>query len=254
MRVAFTGGGESAPALVFGADGIYSRVRELVFGPERQFDRFLGYYVAAFHIADHDYDIGRAFRLYEEPNRLVALYPLAERRLDATYVFRHADVGHLPHRERLDFVKKSFVGAGWLAERLLKDHPASQPVYFDPTTQIVMPQWHKGRIALLGDACGCLTLLAGQGSHMAMAGAYILAQELKRRGDDHRAAFVAYEEFLKPHVARKQRDAVWLSRLFVPTDRSIPALRRAVIRLIFSRPLAKYAMTFAGAKSAVAGR
>ena len=38
-----------------------------------------------------------------------------------------------------------------------------------------MPQWHKGRVALIGDACGCLTLLAGQGSHMAMAGGYVLA-------------------------------------------------------------------------------
>ena len=254
VRVMFAGSSDGTFALLFGADGIHSRVRELVFGPEGQFDRFLGYYVAAFHIADHGYDIGRAFKLYEEPDRLVGLYPLDQRRLDATYVFRHPDIGPIAHAQRLPFIKRNFAGAGWLAERLLADHPAAQPVYFDPTMQIAMPQWHKGRVALLGDACGCLTLLAGQGSHMAMAGAYVLAQALDRHSDDHRAAFAAYQALLKSHVERKQRDAAWLARMFVPTQRSWPWLRRAAIRLMFSAPLAKYSMTYAGAKSVLATR
>jgi 2-polyprenyl-6-methoxyphenol hydroxylase-like FAD-dependent oxidoreductase len=254
VRVIFAGGSNDAYSLVFGADGIHSRVRELTFGSEGQFDRFLGYYVAAFHISGHRYDIGHAFKLCEEPNRLVGLYPLDEHRLDATYVFRHADIGHIPRRERMAFIRRNFAGAGWLAERLLDDHPTTEPLYFDPTMQIVMPDWYMGRVALLGDACGCLTLLAGQGSHMAMAGAMVLAQELQRHGNDYRAAFAAYQDFLKPHLMKKQRDAAWLARLFVPTARSIPALRRAVVRLIFSAPLAKYSMTYAGAKSVLGGR
>jgi 2-polyprenyl-6-methoxyphenol hydroxylase-like FAD-dependent oxidoreductase len=249
VRVMFAGGGDAAFALVFGADGIHSRVRDLVFGPEQPFDRYLGYYVAAFHIADHDYDIGRACKLYEEPNRLAWLYPLGGRRLDATYVFRHADIGHVPHQQRLAFIRENYAGAGWLAERLLIDHPASQPLYFDPTMQIVMPHWHKGRVALLGDACGCLTLLAGQGSHMAMAGGYVLADELARAGGDYRAAFAAYETRLKPQVEKKQRDAAWLGGLFVPRDNSWPWLRRLVLRLIFSAPLAPLTIRYTGATS-----
>jgi hypothetical protein len=31
--------------LVFGADGVHCGVRELSFGPESEFERFLGYYV-----------------------------------------------------------------------------------------------------------------------------------------------------------------------------------------------------------------
>jgi 2-polyprenyl-6-methoxyphenol hydroxylase-like FAD-dependent oxidoreductase len=252
-RVLFEGGGRGVFSLVFGADGIHSRVRELVFGPEHRFDRFLGYYVAAFHIAGHDYDIGRTFKLYEEPNRLLWLYPLGERRLDATCVFRHADAGRLPAEQRLSFIKENYAGGGWLAERVFTDHPDSQPLYFDAATQIVMPDWHKGRVALLGDACGALTLLAGQGSHMAMAGAYVLAQELARHGGDHRAAFAAYQAFVKPHVEQKQRDAAWLSRMFVPTDQSWPWLRRLVIRLILSAPLARFTMAYSGAGSVLKG-
>src|SRR4029079_14934169 len=101
----------------------------------------------------------------------------------------------------------------------LADHPATEPLYFDPAMQIVMPSWHRGRIALVGDACGSLPLLAGQGSHMAMAGAYVLAQELGRHPGDHGAAFGAYQSFMKPIVSRKQRDAARLARMFVPTER-----------------------------------
>jgi 2-polyprenyl-6-methoxyphenol hydroxylase-like FAD-dependent oxidoreductase len=249
VRVAFAGGSSDTYALVFGADGIHSRVREIVFGPERPFDRYLGYYVAAFHIADHNYSIGHAVKIYEEPNRMLMVYPLNERQLDATFIFRHADAGHIAAEERLPFIKRCLAGAGWLADRLLADYPAAEPLYFDPAMQIVMPDWHKGRIALLGDACGSLTLLAGQGSHMAMAGAFVLACELSRHSSDHRAAFAAYQSFLRPHVEKKQRDAAWLAGMFVPTERSRPWLRRLVMRLILSAPLARFTMLYSGAAS-----
>jgi 2-polyprenyl-6-methoxyphenol hydroxylase-like FAD-dependent oxidoreductase len=89
---------------------------------------------------------------------------------------------------------------------------------------------------------------------MAMADAYVLAQELQRHDDNHREAFQAYEDFLKPSVASKQRDAAWFADLFVPTERSHPALRHAVTRLIFSPLLARTMMSYAGANSVLAGR
>ena len=131
-------------------------------------------------------------------------------------------------------------------------HADDDPLFFDSVTQIVMPQWYRGRVALIGDACGCLTLLAGQGSHMAMAGAYVLAQELKRQGG-HTAAFAAYQDFLKPHVERKQRDAARFARLFVPSARSRPWLRRLTLRALFSRPLIGYGLALFGVRSALRG-
>ena len=93
---------------------------------------------------------------------------------------------HVPHGERLVFLRERYRDAGWIAEDVLRACAPDEPIFFDSVTQIVMPQWHRGRLALIGDACGCLTLLAGQGSHMAMADGYVLAQELARHGDDHR--------------------------------------------------------------------
>jgi 2-polyprenyl-6-methoxyphenol hydroxylase-like FAD-dependent oxidoreductase len=248
----FTDGSAEAFALVVGADGVHSRVRELVFGPEAQFARFLGLYVAGFHAPSEGFSIGRTVKLYEETDRVAFLYPLDARRLDATYVFRQAEI-HVPHAERLAFLRARYRGAGWITRDVLNAYAGDDPIFFDSVTQIVMPQWHKGRVALIGDACGCLTLLAGQGSHMAMAGGYVLAQELARQ-PDHETAFAAYQNFLRPHVERRRKDAARFAGLFVPGARSRPWLRRLVIKLLFSNAGLKYGLRFFGSKSALAGR
>jgi 2-polyprenyl-6-methoxyphenol hydroxylase-like FAD-dependent oxidoreductase len=249
LQVAFADGSHDTFALVFGADGIHSRVRELVFGTEDRFAHFLGYYAAAFHLADHGYMIGHSIKLYEEPDRIVFVYPLGDGLLTATYIFRHPDVGMIRAEQKHSLVEHQYSSAGWIAERALRDHPSSEPIYFDSMTQIIMPTWHRGRIALLGDACGCLTLAAGQGANMAMAGAYILANELERQAGNHGTAFAAYEAFMKPRVTKRQRDAAALSRLFVPTQHSWPSLRRAVTRFLLSGLAVRYALRYFGSQS-----
>jgi 2-polyprenyl-6-methoxyphenol hydroxylase-like FAD-dependent oxidoreductase len=237
---------------VFGADGVHSGVRRLIFGEQRQFERFLGGYVAAFHLKRHKFAIGRALKLHEEPDRVAAFYPLDDKRVDATYVFRHDEVQLLPE-DRLSFVRKEFKGAGWIAEAMLKAYRAKEPIYFDSLTQIEMPHWHQGRVALLGDACGCLTLLAGQGSHLAMAGAYVIARELQRHDGDYAAAFAAYQAMLKPAVTKRQKDAAAMAHYFIPSARSRPWLRRLTIKLIFSPPVLPLMFRWFGAKSVLEG-
>jgi 2-polyprenyl-6-methoxyphenol hydroxylase-like FAD-dependent oxidoreductase len=232
VHATFVGGATDDFALVIGADGAHSGVRRLAFGPERKFARFLGLYVAAFHLGDGAGRLGELCRLYEETDRSAFFYPLDGARMDATYVFRHGEQDISPGQS-LAFVRAQYDGGGWITEEVLRDYPGGEPIFFDGATQIAMPRWHSGRIALVGDACGCLTLLAGQGSHMAMAGAYLLARELARH-NDHRDAFAAYQDALKPHVDRKQREAARYAELFVPGVRSRPWLRRLALRLIFS--------------------
>ena len=252
VQVRFNDGSEETVALVVGADGLHSRVRELAFGPERDFARFLGLYVAAFHVPSRGFSIGRKVKLYEEVDHFSFLYPLSDEQLDATLCFRRG-VMDIPHRDRIGALRKEFRNAGWITRDIIAACTADQPIYFDSVTQIVMPQWHKGRVALIGDACGCLTLLAGQGSHMAMAGGYVLAQELARQ-PDHAAAFAAYQNFLKPAIDKRQRDAVRFVGLFVPGANSRPWLRRLTIRLFFSPLVVKFAFGLFGSKSALAGR
>jgi 2-polyprenyl-6-methoxyphenol hydroxylase-like FAD-dependent oxidoreductase len=252
VAVTFDDGAEASFDLVFGADGVHSRVRTLVFGEEHQFDRFLGAYVAAFHLEDHDFDLDRALKLYEETGRVGAFYPLGARRMDATYAFRHGEADIAQDR-RLDLVREEFNGAGWILERVLDEYGANAPIFFDSMTQIVMPRWHQGRVALLGDACGCLTLLAGQGSHMAMAAAYVLATELARHDGDYAAAFAAYQALLKPAVDRRQRDAALFAKVFIPSEHSRPWLRRLTIRLLFNPLAFPLLLRWFGARSVLEG-
>ncbi len=153
-------------------------------------------------------------------------YPLDATRMAATYAFRHAET-RVPADKRLEFVRERVRRRGLdLPSRCSMLYQGKEPIYFDSLTQIVMPHWYQGRAALLGDACGCLTLLAGQGSHMAMAGAYVIARELARHEGDYRSAFAAYEAKLKPAVTSKQNEAARFARFFIPSPRSRPWLRR----------------------------
>src|SRR5665213_187571 len=140
------------------------------------------------------------------------------------------------HADRIGFLREEFRGGGWITSDVIDAYTGNAPVYFDSVTQIVMPQWHKGRGALIGDACGCLTLLAGQGSHMAMAGGYVLAQDLARH-DDHAAAFAAYQAFMKPAIEKRQKSARQFVGLMVPSTNSREWLRRLFIKVFFSPPV-----------------
>jgi 2-polyprenyl-6-methoxyphenol hydroxylase-like FAD-dependent oxidoreductase len=249
VEVAFSDGSRDTFSLLFGADGVHSRVRELVFGPATAYERFLGYYIAGFDLDTSGYGIGKSVKIYEEAGRVAGFYPVNGSRMEAMYIFRHENVGHLPHERRVPFVREQFRGAGWIAERVLQEFSASEPIYFDSMTQILMPDWQKGRIALLGDACGCLTPLAGQGSHMAMAGAYVLAQELDKYRGDYRAAFPAYEHFLRPIVTRKQDEAMRFANRFVPSSRNSLIFRYLLMRLALSPLFIRYLLASFGAKS-----
>jgi 2-polyprenyl-6-methoxyphenol hydroxylase-like FAD-dependent oxidoreductase len=252
LRVTFENGEEKTFGLVIGADGIHSNIRRLVFGPETSFARYLGYHVAAFSLPLAQ-EVSKRVVIYEEPDRVAWFHDLSGDRMVAMLVFRTADLGHVPVVERLPLLRKCYAGAGWITERALRELPDDTPIYFDSVTQIVMPKWSAGRVCLVGDACGCLTLIAGQGSHLAMGGAFVLANELARHQEDHMLAFESYENFLRPHVDRKQRQAAKFATSFVPSKRSWPWLRHLVMRAIFSGPLIRRTFRAFGVKSVLRG-
>jgi 2-polyprenyl-6-methoxyphenol hydroxylase-like FAD-dependent oxidoreductase len=247
VHVSFDNGRADDFDLVVGADGAHSRVRQLVFGNEREFTRFLGLYVAALHHGIGSARLNGMCKLFEETDRSAFFYPLDDKRMDATYVFRHPQ-RDIATGQSLAFVRSQYQSGGWITGDVLRDYPESQPVYFDPATIIMMPRWHRGRVALIGDACGCLTLLSGQGSHMAMAGAYVLAEQLAHN-DNHREAFAGYQAAIKPHVDRKQKESARFASIFVPSQRSMPWLRRLALKTMFSRVGLPLAMRWFGTRS-----
>jgi 2-polyprenyl-6-methoxyphenol hydroxylase-like FAD-dependent oxidoreductase len=76
-------------------------------------------------------------------------------------------------------------------------------LFFDVVSQIRMPAWAKGRIALVGDAAYATSFLSGQGTSVSLVGAYVLAGELSSHAN-HRDAFAAYEQKMRPFIEQNQ--------------------------------------------------
>src|SRR5690606_12742744 len=110
-------------------------------------------------------------------------------------------------------------GMGWEVPEILHRMPDARTFYMDRASQILLPSWSKGRVALVGDAAACPSLLAGQGSALAMVEAFVLAAELHRAGGDHRPAFTAYEQRLGTVVRDKQDAATGMDAAFAPKNR-----------------------------------
>ncbi|GLZ38181.1 FAD-dependent monooxygenase [Actinokineospora sp. NBRC 105648] len=192
--------------LVVGADGLHSRVRSLAFGDEAQFIRHLGVYLAVFSLPNHlGLDRWQTFHQFE--NGMAGIYSVRENTeargmlgfmsppLD--YDYRDADAQRHLLADRL-------TGTGWEIPALVKAMWTAPDFYFDSMSQIKMDAYTTGRVALLGDAAYCGSPLTGQGTSLALVGAYVLAGELAT-ADDHTTAFAAYDAKMRPFVELNHR-------------------------------------------------
>jgi len=113
-------------------------------------------------------------------------------------------------KEQKKLIEKVFINSGWEMPRILAAMKESSDFYFDSMAQIHMPRWSKGRIILVGDAAYSATPMSGQGTSIAIAGAYILAGELTDAQGDYKQAFSCYEKLMRP-FANKNQDLAKLS-------------------------------------------
>jgi 2-polyprenyl-6-methoxyphenol hydroxylase-like FAD-dependent oxidoreductase len=90
----------------------------------------------------------------------------------------------------------------------------------------------QGRVALSGDAASCVSLLAGQGSALAMVAAYVLAGELHRSKGDYVQAFARYQHLFAPFVQRKQKAALRFAGFFAPKSSASLFVRNLVMNLL----------------------
>lgn len=210
--------------LVIGADGLHSNVRRLVFGPEEDYIERLGTHAAIFTVPnflDLDY-----WQMWHYGDATMAGVYSARNNAEA-----RAMVGFMDTDLRIDYrdteaqlaeLERRMAGDGWVRPQLLEYMRTAPDFYFDEMSQIKMDRWSRGRVALVGDAGYCCSPLSGQGTSVALLGAYILAGELKAASQggtvDYEAGFANYHGEFSDYVKRNQ----WLVVDNIPGGAPIP--------------------------------
>lgn len=227
--------------LLIGADGLHSTVRSLAFGAEERFEHYLGCKVAACVVDDYRPRTGGAssdtYLTYSIPGRQVGQFTLRGDRTMFLFVFRdeHDDHGLTPKEQ----LHKKFDDAGWECRHILAAVAGVEELYFDVVSQIRMDRWSNGRVLLIGDAAGCISLLGGEGTGLAITEAYALTGELSLADGDHRRAFTNYESRLRPFIEGKQAGAERKLGFFATRTRFGLWFRDMALRAMnLSRPVA----------------
>jgi len=231
--------------LVIGADGLHSAVRALAFGPEIKFETFLGYRVAAFTADGYPHRDKNAYVSHTVPGRQIARYTLRNNKTGFFLIFRDDSrqrIAPHDHDAQKAFLTEKYRGVGWETPEVLDALGAADELYVDVVSQIHMDRWSRGRVALLGDAGYCPSLLAGEGSAFAMAGAYLLAHAIAESDGDHTAAFARYEKAFKNFVTAKQKAAVRMGGWFAPKTETSLMMRNVITRILATRGFGAWAL------------
>ncbi|MGW5861153.1 FAD-dependent monooxygenase [Streptomyces sp. NPDC055239] len=240
VDVTFRGGDRRTFDMVFGADGLHSRTREFLFGPEEQFHRYLGYCFAGFTLPN---TLGLADEviMWNTPGRAAALYAVGGNG-DVHGFLNFArpeppfDAFRNPAAQR-DLVAAVFADAGWEVPGMLAAMREADDLFFDVVSQIRMPRWSSGRVALVGDAAYAPSFLTGQGSSLALVGAYMLAGSLADR--DHAAGFAAYEHNTREFVTVNQEQVGKGDAALFPTTARALEQRNDMLRNLSAMPPAE---------------
>jgi len=208
VDVVFASGDRRRFELVVGADGLHSALRGMVFGPHERFVRHLGL-VLAFYSVPNEFELDRWLLEYQhkESGRSALLRPIQDAtRAMAMFSFPAAtfDVDYRDIAAQKQLLRERMTGCGWLTPRLLAHLDDTPDFYLDQVAQVVMDRWSHGRVGVFGDAAFSSSPMSGQGTGLALVGAYLLAGELAAAGWDPPAGFAAFEGRMRSFVEANQ--------------------------------------------------
>lgn len=235
IEVTFDDGSTEKFAMVICAEGIGSATRQMVLADQTHF-RYLGAYMAFFNIPRRPEDDDWAWTVNGVGGTFITLRPGNDHQTTVLMTFLHKehDVTSDDVAGRRELLLRALQGRGTIADRIRAELGSVRDFYFGPMSQVQASTWFKGRFVMIGDAAHCPTPFTGQGTALALVGAYVLAGEIKR-GASHAEAFAAYERLVRPYVeaSQKQLSPLFIRVLHVKTGFGI-ALTRAVQKFFAS--------------------
>jgi 2-polyprenyl-6-methoxyphenol hydroxylase-like FAD-dependent oxidoreductase len=130
-----------------------------------------------------------------------------------------------------DVLRRRFAGMGWETRRLVESLPDAYDFYFDEMSQVRLPRWSTGRVALLGDAAFGPSPMSGQGTSLALIGAFLLAHHLAEEPDPT-TAFELWEKGFRPNVELNQALATDGMSTLLPASRFGIFARNQMMRVL----------------------
>jgi 2-polyprenyl-6-methoxyphenol hydroxylase-like FAD-dependent oxidoreductase len=240
VDVTLVSGETGAYDIVIGADGLHSNTRSLTFGHESQFERYIGFCFAGFTMPN-TFGLDRGALAYMLPGKNAIVYATNDGGpVHAFLSFRYPTS---PFRKSItevdqrNLVAGMFEGVnGWIVPQMVEAMRNAKDMFFDSVSQIHMPAWSKERVVLAGDAAHATSFLSGQGSSMALVGAYILAGEIATKRD-YGSAFAAYEKRVRPFVEMNQALVEEGQHIMIPNTQEDLDARNAMLREMADEPV-----------------
>ena len=233
VGVEFEHGPSQEVGLVVGADGHHSNIRDLAFGPEDRFTRHLGAYLSIFTV-DNLLELTDQAVLYNEPGRAVGLFTVrGNQRAKAVLMFRSepVEIDFRDQAAQQRLLRDRYAGMGWQTKRLVEATRDAYDFHFDEMSQVKMPSWSAGRVALLGEAGFGPSPMSGQGTSLALIGAYLLAHHISKSPDIGRA-LALWERGFRSNVEQNQRLATHGMATLVPASRFAIFARNQTMRVL----------------------
>ncbi|HEY4298221.1 MAG TPA: FAD-dependent monooxygenase [Paraburkholderia sp.] len=239
VRIEFESGSNRSFDLLIGADGIYSNVRKQAFNDEAAFVFPLGVVLALFSIPNFikldDWQIGHRveeFGYVTYPSR-----DKRELRIGVGFGAPEPPLSRNDVEAQKRVVSQSCAHLKGDFPRFLEAMKSTDQFYYNELAQIHMPSWSQGRVVLVGDAAYCASPFSGQGTSLALVGAFVLAHELARRAQDSADAFAAYESRMRPFVDLNQA-LVDLERQGPVPDEQLDAAKNGIdLTGLFAQPV-----------------
>jgi 2-polyprenyl-6-methoxyphenol hydroxylase-like FAD-dependent oxidoreductase len=212
VNVTFSDGQKRRYDIVAGADGQGSPTRRLAFGQAISDEAFrsLGTQSAFYSIPRVEGE-GEIAKAYIAPGRRGIMTRTGDRPVTQVFLFsmnsseRLKKVMREPIEKQKEAWAETFRGAGWHTPQFLSGLKTCNDFYTCELAQVKLKQLYKGRVVLIGDAGYCPSVLTGMGTTASLVGAYVLAGELARHGNDVGTALKAYETVMQPPILEYQR-------------------------------------------------
>jgi len=208
IRLEFADGTEASADLAIGADGVHSIVRKTLWGTEAPHFTGRVAYRTTFPAALMNGATIDGSAKWWGPDRHIVMYYVTPQRDEIYFVTSTPEpefqVESWSAKGDLEVLRQAYKEFHPQVRTVLEACPdVHKWALFERDP---MPQWRKGKITLLGDACHPMTPYMAQGAATAIEDAAVIARCLDGvRRDGVEAALQRYEDHRKPRTARIQQ-------------------------------------------------